>query len=113
MYPPTKYLAWAIKHGGSCKFDLATSGIQNGCSLIEDDSISLHDIDGWKKIRTAIARANDVPESEAIAALGTAHAVWLAYASLLSPGDEMLIEEPAYEPLLNAALGMGLVIKRF
>ncbi|MEO7112136.1 MAG: pyridoxal phosphate-dependent aminotransferase, partial [Polyangiaceae bacterium] len=113
MYPPTKYLEWAIKYGGSCRFDLATSGIQSGCELLNDDSISLHDLGGWKKARTAIARANDVPESEALMTLGTAHAVWLAYASLLSPGDEILIEQPSYEPLVNAALGMGLKIKRF
>lgn len=113
MYPPTKYLEWAIKHGGSCRFDLATSGIQNGCALLEGEPIALHDLSGWKKARAAIARVNDVPESESLMTLGTAHAVWLAYAALLSPGDEILIEQPAYEPLLNAALGMGLTIKRF
>jgi aspartate/methionine/tyrosine aminotransferase len=113
MYPPTSYLEWAIKHGASCKFDLATSGIQNACDLLTIDPASLHDLDGWKKIREVIARANDVPQNETIAALGTAHAVWLAYASLLSPGDELVVEQPAYEPLLTAALGMGLTIKRF
>ncbi len=113
MYPPTKYLEWAMKHGGSCRFDLATSGTTNGCALLEGEPIALHDLDGWNKAHAAIARANDVPETESLMTLGTAHAVWLAYASLLSPGDEILIEQPAYEPLLTAALGMGLVIKRF
>ena len=113
MFPPTKYLEWAIRFGGSCKFDLATSGIASGCDLLEGESISLHDPHGWQRAHEAVARANDVPKTEAVLTLGTAHAVWLAYASLLSPGDEILIEEPAYEPLLNAAIGMGLLVKRF
>ena len=113
MFPPTKYLEWAIRFGGSCKFDLATSGIPSAYDLIADDQTSVHDIRGWKRVHEEVARANDVPKEEAVVTLGTAHAVWLAYASLLSAGDEILIEQPAYEPLLNAALGMGLVVKRF
>lgn len=113
MYPPSKYLEWAIKNGGSCKFDLATSGIQSALHLIDGNATALDDLSGWKKAREVIARANDVPASETMMTLGTAHGVWLAYASLLSPGDEILIEQPAYEPLLTAALGMGLEIKRF
>ncbi len=113
MYPASKYLEWAIKNGGSCKYDLATSGIQNALHLIDDHATALDDFGGWKKVRDVVARANDVPVSETIMTLGTAHAAWLAYASVVSPGDEILIEQPAYEPLLTAALGMGLKIKRF
>lgn len=113
MYPRATYLAWAIANGGKCRFDLATSGIQNGCDLLDDSKLTPHDANGWSAIGNAIARANDVPELEAVATLGTAHALWLAYASVLSPGYEILIERPTYEPLLGAATGIGLVIKRF
>ena len=34
-------------------------------------------------------------------------------AALISPGDEVLIERPTYEPLLRAASFLGANIKRF
>ena len=37
----------------------------------------------------------------------------LAMAALLEPGDEVLIEHPAYGPLLDAALYLEADVKRF
>jgi aspartate/methionine/tyrosine aminotransferase len=65
------------------------------------------------RLREAIAVYNDVPTEEAIAALGTTQALWLAYASLTSPGDEVLVEDPAYEPLVRIAEGVGARVTRF
>ena len=113
MYPRTRYLEWAIQHGGKCKYDLGTSGSRSACSLVDTSRVDLHDVAGWENLRTAIANANDVPRTHVVAALGTAHAVWLAYAAAASPGDEILIESPAYEPLVAAAHGLGAVIKRY
>ncbi|MEO8799940.1 MAG: pyridoxal phosphate-dependent aminotransferase [Polyangiaceae bacterium] len=115
MYPRTRYLEWAIANGGKHRYDLATSGIATkaACALVDPAGASLHDLAGPEKLRAAIARANDVPVSNVVATLGTAHGVWLAYATLLSPGDELVVEAPAYEPLVGAALGIGAVVKRF
>lgn len=115
MYPRTRYLEWAIANGGSCKFDLATSGISPAAARANVDvaAARIDDPNGWENLRTTIARANGFASRNAVAALGTSHAVWLAYASTLSPGDEILIESPAYEPLVNAALGIGANVKRF
>ena len=113
MYPRSRYLEWAIAHGGTCKYDLATSGTRSACSLVDTRHVDLHDIGGWENLRTAIANANDVPREHVAPALGTAHAVWLAYAALVSPGDAILIESPAYEPLIGAAAGIGAVIHRY
>ena len=74
---------------------------------------SLDDPAGWARLREAIAKYNDVPPAESIAALGTTHALWLAYAALTSPGEEVLVEEPAYEPLIRIAEGVGLRVTRF
>lgn len=113
MYPRSRYLEWAIKHGGSCKYDLGSSGTRTACSFVDARHVDLHDVGGWENLRTAIANANDVPRAHVVAALGTAHAVWLAYAALVSPGDEILIESPAYEPLVGAAQGIGAVVRRY
>jgi aspartate/methionine/tyrosine aminotransferase len=74
---------------------------------------TLDDPGGWPRLREAIAHYNAVPAEEAVPALGTSHALWLAYASLTSPGDDVLVEEPTYEPLLRAAEGVGVRVRRF
>jgi aspartate/methionine/tyrosine aminotransferase len=44
---------------------------------------------------------------------GTSMANMLAMAALLSPGDEVLIETPAYEPMVAVALHLGAKVTRF
>jgi aspartate/methionine/tyrosine aminotransferase len=116
VYEPPRYLAWALANYVGVKFDLATSGMLPVpvADLASAPALAaLDDATGWVRLRAAIARYNGVPEQESIAALGTAHALWLAYAALTSPGDEILVEEPAYEPLLRAATGVGARVVRF
>jgi len=115
MFGPTRYLDWARKFYGQVRFDLATSGIPpvSSAELGLPDVHSLDDATGWQRLREAIARYNDVPATEAIAALGTTHALWLAYASLTSPGDEVLVEAPGYEPLTRIAEGVGARVVQF
>jgi aspartate/methionine/tyrosine aminotransferase len=54
-----------------------------------------------------------VAVEQVVAADGTSMANFLAMAALISPGDEVLIEFPTYEPLLGAASFLGAEIKRF
>ena len=112
-YAPTRYLAWARQFYGQIPYDLATSGVPivTHAELgAPDDPV---DPKAFARLRAAIARYNDVPEADTIAALGTSHALWLAYATLLSPGDDVLVEDPAYEPLLRSAEGLGARAVRF
>jgi aspartate/methionine/tyrosine aminotransferase len=115
MFAPTRYLQWARRFYGKVRFDLATSGMSvvPTSELGVDDALTLDDSAGWERLRGAIARYNDVPTSEAIAALGTTHAIWLAYATLISPGDDVLVETPGYEPLVRIAEGVGARVLRF
>ena len=54
-----------------------------------------------------------VSVEQVVAADGTSMANFLAMAALIAPGDEVLIEHPAYEPMLGAASFLGATIKRF
>src|SRR5271154_6214446 len=90
MFAPTRYLDWARRFYGQVRFDLATSGVA-GVSAAE--------------------RAG--PVGGASAALGTTHALWLAYASLTAPGDDVLVEAPGYEPLTRIAEGVGARVVTF
>jgi aspartate/methionine/tyrosine aminotransferase len=112
MFAPTRYLLWARRFYGNVRFDLATSGMPT-VPLVElgmPDASAFGDPRGWAAARAAIAAYHDVPVNEATLALGTTHAIWLAYAALTSPGDEILVEQPAYEPLVRIAEGMGLFV---
>ena len=115
MFGPTRYLDWARRLYGKVRFDLATSGMPGVATseLGALDPATLDDPSGWEQLPLAIARYNDVPPGEAVAALGTTHALWLAYASLTSPGDEVLVETPGYEPLERVAEGVGARVVRF
>lgn len=114
MFAPTRYLEWARRFYGRVPFDLASSGMTNvALAELGVDWERVDDPTGWSRFRSAIARYNGVADDESIAALGTAHALWLAYAALTSPGDEILVEQPAYEPLVGIAGGMGLRVRRF
>jgi aspartate/methionine/tyrosine aminotransferase len=54
-----------------------------------------------------------VQESEVLPLLGTTHALFTAYASLVSAGDEVLVENPSYEPMYRIAEGLGARVTRF
>jgi aspartate/methionine/tyrosine aminotransferase len=81
-------------------------------------SIADLDLDGashprYAPLREAIARRYHVSADQVVAADGTSMANFLAMAALISPGDEVLVEEPTYELLLGAASFLGADIKRF
>lgn len=113
MYPPGRYLAWAIRHYGTVEHDLASSGMTPLPLARVPHATDLDDPSGWARLPPAIARHLDLPPDEVCPALGTAHALWLAYAAVTSPGDEVLVESPAYEPLVTAAAGLGATANRF
>jgi aspartate/methionine/tyrosine aminotransferase len=112
-YAATRYLGWARQFFGKVPYDLATSGIPTVTKEELGAPPDLDDLAGIERFAASIAKYNDVPRAEAVPALGTSHALWLAYATLLAPGDDVLVEDPAYEPLLRAAEGVGARAVRF
>jgi aspartate/methionine/tyrosine aminotransferase len=113
--PTTRYLQWAHRFFGKVPFDLATSGIRpvNPDELPPLAVPSSAPREEQGELAAAIARFNAVPEADVVATLGTSHALWLVCASLLSPGDDVLIEHPCYEPLVRAAESSGARVRFF
>jgi len=111
------YLEWA-KLRSHAKFNLATSGI-DGYPLaelpvkIDDLEISAAGSYGYPPLQERVAKKNGVPPECVVAANGTSMANHLAMAALLEPGDEVLIEQPTYEPLLTVADYLGAKVRRF
>ena len=112
----SSYMNWA-KTRSTAKFNLATSGLGNLklCEL----RVSLEDLEitdggyGYRPLIESIAARYRVDREAVVTAAGTTFANHLAMAALIKPGDEVLFEHPAYEPMLAAALYLGANVRRF
>jgi aspartate/methionine/tyrosine aminotransferase len=76
------------------------------------------DMDGashprYAPLRERIAARYGVSVENVVAADGTSMANFLAMATLIAPGDEVLVEYPAYDPILGALSFLGASINRF
>jgi len=112
------FMHWAKTHP-KVKFDLTLSGILN-LPLAELDAklsdLELHGDNyyGYRPLVDALAAHRRVsPENVVTVSGGTSMANHLAMAALLEHGDEVLIEQPTYDPLLAVAEYLGAKIKRF
>jgi len=107
---------WA-KTSSMAKFNLAMSGMPN--LKLRDLRVSLDDLEitdggyGYRPLIQAIAKRYRVADESIVTAAGTTFANHLAMAALLKPGDEVLFEYPAYEPMLAASQYLGANVKRF
>ena len=111
------YIEWA-KLCSSAKYNLATSGVM-GYPLSElpvtarDLEINGPDAYGYGPLRERLAQKFKTESRCVVAAAGTSMANHLAMAALLGPGDDVLIEKPAYGPLLEVASYLRANVLRF
>jgi len=109
-------MEWAKTHSHA-KFTLATSGMM-GVPLaefpfrMEEFEVTAPGGYGYGPLQQRLARHNGVPEECVVAATGTSMANHLAMAAVLDPGDQVLIEEPVYGPMLDVAEYLGARVKR-
>ncbi|HEY0724490.1 MAG TPA: aminotransferase class I/II-fold pyridoxal phosphate-dependent enzyme, partial [Pyrinomonadaceae bacterium] len=112
----SSYMNWA-KTSSVAKYNLATSGLGN--LKLSELRVSLDDLEitnggyGYKPLVDAIAARYRVKPEEVVTAAGTTFANHLAIAALIKPGDEVLFEQPAYEPMLALTYYLGANVKRF
>jgi aspartate/methionine/tyrosine aminotransferase len=111
------YMHWA-KFKSPVRFELTGSEVPHVHMDRFPISIADLELDGasyprYAALRKAIAHRYSVTAEQVVTADGTSMANFLAMATLIAPGDEVLIERPAYEPLLAAASFLGASIKRF
>jgi aspartate/methionine/tyrosine aminotransferase len=114
----SSFLHWA-KTRPKAKYDLALSGILNlpFAELdVELSDLELHGRNayGYPALVDALAaHCNVDPECVVTISGGASMANHLAMAAALKRGDEVLIEEPTYEPILALARYFGATIRRF
>jgi aspartate/methionine/tyrosine aminotransferase len=111
------YLLWA-KTRSRARYNLATSGVPGFPmadlgATIEDLEINGPGGYGYQPLRDAIGDEYGVPSESIVVGGGTSGANHYAFALLLGPGDDVLIEHPAYDILTNLALFNGATLRRF
>jgi aspartate/methionine/tyrosine aminotransferase len=111
------YMRWA-KEQATARYNLANSGLL-GCStedlVLEPGDLQVNGAnhDGYPPLLEAIAARYGVTSEQVVTAPGTSGANFLAFAALIEPGDEVLIEQPTYEPLLATLGFVGARVRRF
>ena len=110
-------MEWA-KLSSRAHFNLATSGVGPFAFSALPFELQTLEINGpsrygYEPLQRVIAAKCGVDADCVVAAAGTSMANHLAMAALIDPGDEVLIESPAYELLTAAALYLTSNVKRF
>jgi len=113
----SEYMHWA-KTCSRARFNLATSGV--GAFPLRELPFDPAKLEingdnkyGYDPLKQAIAAKYGVDPDCVVEAAGTSMANHLAMATLLEPGDEVVMEHPAYGPLLDAALYLEADVRRF
>jgi aspartate/methionine/tyrosine aminotransferase len=113
------YMHWS-KTQSYARFNLATSGVAsfpfrelpidlNKVEINSDNSNSY----GYAPLQQAIAAHHGVDLDCVVESAGTSMANHLAMAAIIDAGDEVLIEHPAYGPILDIAQYLEASVKRF
>ncbi|MBA2742955.1 MAG: pyridoxal phosphate-dependent aminotransferase, partial [Chthoniobacterales bacterium] len=110
------YMEWA-KLRSTARFNLATSGIISVPTAEfprVDEALAITSPGGYgyEPLQERVAAHAGVSVDCVVAAAGTSMANHLAMAAVLNPGDEVLVEQPAYGPLLDVAEYLGARVKR-
>jgi hypothetical protein len=111
------YLNWA-KTQSRARYNLATSGV--GAFPLRDLPADFSRLEiqgdnsyGYAPLQAAIARHSGVEPECVVEGAGTSMANHLAMAAILEAGDEVLIEQPAYGPILDVAGYLESELRRF
>lgn len=111
------YQQWS-KTQSHVRFDLATSGVAH--FPLAELPVRLEELElagpswyGYPPLQEALAAKCGAPAECVVAATGTSMANHLVMAALLEAGDEVLVESPAYDPLVAVARYLGARVRTF
>jgi aspartate/methionine/tyrosine aminotransferase len=112
------YMNWS-KTQSRARFNLATSGVAPFPLRelpVDLETLEINGSDngyGYPPLQKAIAAHHGVDPDCVVESAGTSMANHLAMASIIEPGNEVLIEHPAYGPILDVARYLYADVKRF
>ena len=115
--PRADYLLWAKRRPHPAN-DLGRSDVV-ACTLDELPGaraaleLSGRNDDGWGPLVDRVAARYGVGTDQVATATGASGANFLVCAAILRPGDDVLVERPAYDPLLAVPRLLGANLVRF
>jgi aspartate/methionine/tyrosine aminotransferase len=114
---PMFYMAWA-KLSAASRFNLATSGVMDYPlaelpARIDDLEINGPGRYGYPPLQECLAKKTGAPAENIVASIGTSMANFIAFSALIERGDEVLIEHPTYQPMLDIVSWLGANVRRF
>lgn len=115
--PRAEYLLWAKRRPHPAN-DLGRSDVV-ACTLADlpgaRDALEVtgRNDEGWEPLVERVAARYGVRPGQVATATGTSGANFLVCAALLRPGDDVVVERPAYDPLLAVPVMLGASLVRF
>jgi aspartate/methionine/tyrosine aminotransferase len=111
------YMEW-VKLRPRAKYEISGSGVTpvhidelpEARAALDINDFNLY---GYRPLVQKIAERYAVAPEQVVTTQGTSMANYLAYASVVQPGDEVLVESPAYEPLIDIPERLGARLTRF
>jgi aspartate/methionine/tyrosine aminotransferase len=113
----SRYQAWAKLRSGA-RYNLAVSGVLD--YPLAELPVQIQDLEifgtgpyGYPPLMERLAAKTGAPQECLVSTIGTSMANFVALTALLRPGDEVLVERPAYEPLLTVLNHLEAKVSRF
>jgi aspartate/methionine/tyrosine aminotransferase len=113
----SRYMTWA-KLSSTAKYNLAVSGVQD--YPLAELPVTIGDLEiggtgpyGYRPLMERLAAKTGAREESIVYTLGTSMANYIALSALVERGDEVLIEQPTYDPLLAILHHLGAKVERF
>jgi aspartate/methionine/tyrosine aminotransferase len=113
-----EYLEWVMGETWTPKYDLGCSEPQLKVSAqdlglaAEDIVIGGSNAFGYHQLREHLAQRYQVSPDNVLCTLGASMANFLLCGILLEPDDEVVVEQPAYEPLFKVPRLFGANVRR-
>ncbi|MEU4445602.1 capreomycidine synthase [Actinosynnema sp. NPDC050801] len=120
---PSALEEWLRTRYFSARVDISSSGVENYSlgDLRELLDIPVDDLDdvvfrdspslGGDALRAAVGRRFGAETGKVMITNGSSEALLLAMSALLRPGDEVVVQQPAYPSLRSIAQSIGVVLK--
>src|ERR1019366_9457606 len=118
--------AWMRDYYHDVDCDIGSSGVRDltlaelriicGFDLVDLYSMTLHDSEshGGRRLRAALAqRWTGGDEDRVMVTHGSSEAIYIVMNTLLNPGDEVIVADPAYQQLYGIAEGLGCRVTRW
>jgi len=113
----SRYLAWAKLHSNA-RFNLAASGVLD--YPLAELPVQIKDLQlggtgpyGYEPLMDRLAKKAGVTRECVVYTLGASMANFVALTALVRGGDEVLVEQPTYDPLLAILDHLGAKVCRF